>query len=165
MEIGGVNGFLGTRASLMLDVVVVAMVVVLPVLGWSIVLVRYRRRYALHKRIQLLLAVVLLATVALFEADMRLNGWEDRARPSPYYREPPDMSLVHQVLAVHLFFAVTTAALWIAVTYRALRRFSQPPAPGEHSRSHVFWGRLAALDMVATAVTGWLFYALAFVAK
>jgi putative membrane protein len=81
----GFSGFLGTRGSLMLDIVVVAMAVILPVLAYSIYLVRVRRRYELHKRIQLVLAVVLLVTVVLFEADVRINGWRDRAEPSPYY--------------------------------------------------------------------------------
>ncbi len=71
----GIDGFLGTRASLMLDVVFAAMFVVLPVLAWSIQQVRYHRRYVLHKRVQLLLGTVLLVAVTLFEIDMRLNDW------------------------------------------------------------------------------------------
>ena len=35
-EFHGINGFLGTRASIMLDVVFLAMFLVLPVLAWSI---------------------------------------------------------------------------------------------------------------------------------
>ena len=38
----GIDGFLGTRASLMLDVVFLAMFAVLPVMGWSIWKVRRR---------------------------------------------------------------------------------------------------------------------------
>ena len=84
MDYPGINGFLGTRASLMLDVVFVAMFAVLPVLGWSILQVR-RGRYLLHKRVQLTLGSILLVTVALFEIDMRLNDWTVRAAASPYY--------------------------------------------------------------------------------
>jgi uncharacterized membrane protein YozB (DUF420 family) len=67
-------------------------------------------------------------------------------------------------LAIHLFFAVTTTVLWLAVIVRALRKFPSPPAPCDHSASHMFWGRLAAIDMALTALTGWIFYYLAFVA-
>ena len=66
MHYSGIDGFLGTRASLMLDVVALAMLAVLPVLGFSIWLVRCRRLYAIHKRIQLTLASVLLLTVVAF---------------------------------------------------------------------------------------------------
>ncbi len=144
----------------MLDVVFLAMFVVLPVMGWSIAQVRYRRRYLLHKRVQLTLGLVLLVAVSLFEVDMQLlTDWRARAKPSPFY---PDA--VNTSLGIHLFFAVPTTFLWIYVIVQALRKFPTPPVPGAHSRSHAFWGRLAAMEMTMTAVTGWIFYYLAFVA-
>ena len=82
----GIDGFLGTRASLMLDVVFVSVIAVIPLLLWSISLVRYRQNYRLHKRIQVMLGLVLLVAVTLFEVDMRfLTDWRQRAQPSPYY--------------------------------------------------------------------------------
>jgi uncharacterized membrane protein YozB (DUF420 family) len=160
MDYPGIDGFLGTRASLMLDVVFAAMFIVLPVLAWSIQQVRRHRRYALHKRVQLMLGAVLLVAVTLFEIDMRLNDWTLRAAPSPYYPQPANLSL-----AIHLCFAVPTALLWLVVIVRALRRFPKPPLPGEHSRQHIFWGWLAAMGMAGTAITGWIFYWLAFAAR
>jgi putative membrane protein len=65
---------------------------------------------------------------------------------------------------VHLIFATTSAVLWTVVTIRAWRNFEKPARPGKHSHSHRRWGWIAALDMVATSVTGWIFYWLAFVA-
>ena len=178
----GIDGFLGTRASLMLDVVFLAMFAVLPVLGWSIWLVRTRRNFVWHKRVQLTVAAVLGATVLLFEIDMRLHGWRERALDSPYY--PPLMSpeawaqspwarllgtktapgWVDLSLVLHLLFAVTTAFVWTFVVVQALRRFPDPPEPGAHSVSHKRWGWLAAIDLLLTSLTGWLFYYLAFVA-
>jgi putative membrane protein len=155
----GIDGFLGTRASLMLDVVAVAMVGVLAVLSVSIYLVRYRGRFALHKRLQLALTMALVIVVALFEADMRMNGWRQRAEASPFYE-----TWVMPVLSTHLVFSISTSVLWIGVTAAALRKFERPPRPGMHSVRHRFWGRLAAIDMVGTALTGWLFYWLAFAA-
>src|SRR3569623_1155393 len=159
MQYPGLDGFLGTRASLMLDVVFLAMFAVVPVMGWSIYLVKYRRRFLLHKRIQLALALVLLVTVELFEGDMRINGWIERAKDSPYFD-----TWVQRSLSIHLVFAVSTALLWIFVTVRALRRFPCPPTRIDHSRSHIFWGKLAAIDMFCSAITGWAVYWLAFVA-
>lgn len=143
----------------MIDVVVVAMIAVLILLGLSIALVRYRKRYLLHKRIQLALAAALVVVVALFEAEMRLVGWRWRAESSPFYD-----TWVMPVLAVHIAFAASTLVLWTKVIVGALRRFDRVPQPGPHSASHRFWGRLAALDMLGTAVSGWGFYWLAFVA-
>ena len=75
----GLDGFLGTRATFMLDVLVLAMAVVVVVLAWSIYQVKYRRRYQVHKWVQVSLGTVLLAAVLLFEIDVRLHGWEERA--------------------------------------------------------------------------------------
>ena len=63
----------------MLDILFLAMFVVVVVLGWSVYQVKYRRRYRLHKWVQLSLGVVLLLAVVAFETDMRLYGWEERA--------------------------------------------------------------------------------------
>ncbi len=159
----GIDGFLGTRASLMLDVVFLAMFAVVPAIGLGIWLVKYRQAYLLHKRIQLTLAAVLAATVTLFEIDIRIHGWRDRAAESAYYNAGLTWHWVNLSLAIHLVFAVSTAVLWIVVVTRALRHFPSPPAPGPHSSSHIFWARLAAIDMGLTAGTGWIFYLLAFV--
>ncbi|HEX3725457.1 MAG TPA: DUF420 domain-containing protein [Pirellulales bacterium] len=160
----GIDGFLGSRASFMLDVVTLAMLAVLPLLGVSIWQVRYRRRYALHKKMQLFLGVALLITVALFETDMRVNGWRDRAAASAYHGRDGSTDWVSISLGVHLCFAVSTAGLWALVTARALRHFPNPPAPSPHSFWHRRWGYCAAIDLACTAVTGWIFYLLAFVA-
>lgn len=163
-EFAGIDGFLGTRGSIMLDLVVVAMVAVVPLLTYSIWQVRYRRRFQLHKTLQLMLGAALLAAVVLFELDMRINGWRHRAIPSPYWGTGSDWNWVVVALTVHLVFAVTAAVLWVIVIARALKNFPKPPAPGEHSASHILWARIAAAAMYGTAVTGWVFYWLAFVA-
>ena len=157
------NGFLGTRGSFMLDVVFLAMFAIVPLLGWSIYLVRFRRRYALHKKIQIVLATVLIVAVTAFEVDMRLHGWEHRAEPSPFYHRGT-WDAVWISLTIHLMFAIPTLLLWIWVLIAALRRFPQPPLPGPHSRQHRRLGQLAAWGMLFTAVTGWIFYWIAFIA-
>ncbi len=157
-------GFLGTRGSLMLDVVFVAMFLIVPLMGVSIWLVRYRRRYVLHKRLQITMGAVLLVAVFAFEIDMRFfTDWEKLAVGSPYF-SPGTWNAVWYSLAVHLSFAVPTPFVWVYVIAQALRKFPNPPRPGQHSRQHILWARIAAILMTLTAVTGWVFYYLAFVA-
>jgi len=160
MDFPGWNGFLGTRASLMLDIVCVGMVVVVVVLAWSVRQVRRHRRYALHRRVQLGLAVLLLVVISMFELDIRLHGWQERAAGELGGQAS---NAVLTVLTVHLCFAVTTVVLWILVLTLAWRRFPHPPAPNSHSPFHRRWARVAAWDMVLTAVSGWTFYVMAFV--
>ena len=160
----GIDGFLGFRGSLMLDVVFLTMFAVLPALAVSIYLVK-QRRYELHKKLQLTLGMVLLVAVVAFEIDIRLHDWTERAIPSKYFSPDAKWSCPAGIaLIIHLFFAVPTTLLWAIVTIQALRKFARPPQPGTHSPSHKFWGWLAVVEMAGTAVTGWVFYYLAFVA-
>ncbi|MBX7075003.1 MAG: DUF420 domain-containing protein [Pirellulales bacterium] len=161
----GIDGFLGTRASLMLDIVVVAMVFILALMALSIWLSRGRRSFQRHKWLQLGLATVLAITVTLFEVDMRINGWRERAQASPYFGTNEAHGAVFTALYVHLVFAVSVPLVWAGVIAAALWRFPRPPAPAAHSRTHRLWGWIAAIDMALTAVTGWIFYWLAFVAS
>jgi len=159
MDLPGWDGFLGSRASLMVDVVSLGMVVVVGVLWWSIRQVK-QGRYEVHKRTQLTLGGILLVVLTAFEVDVRLHGWQERSAGEVGGEASAS---VLAVLSVHLFFAVTTVVLWIVVIILAWRRFPQPPQPNEHSRFHRRWARVAAWDMVLTAVTGWIFYVMAFV--
>lgn len=156
----GIDGILGTRAPLILDVLCLAMLAVVVVLAWSVYQVKYRQRYSLHKWTQVALGTILLTVVILFEIDIRLHGWQERAAGQLGAQAP---SAAVTALYVHLVFAVTTVLLWPTVIVLALRKFPNPPVPGPHSRIHVPLARIAAIDMVLTAITGWIFYYVAFV--
>lgn len=155
----GWDGFLGTRASWMLDFVFVAMLFALVALIASIWLVRVHKAYVAHKWLQIVLSYVLLVTVVAFEVDMRLHGWKDRAANAEGLVAPE----VWTALYIHLGFAISTALLWPAVLVRAWRAYPNPPRPSSHSREHRVWAWLAVLGLTMTTVTGWIFYWLAFV--
>lgn len=162
------HGFLGYDASFMLDVVMVALVVIVPVLLWSIRLAK-SGRYLLHKRVQLTLATVLLLAVAAFEVDLQVvhGGWENVVNKQP---EAPrltdsDLYLVRRILWVHLVFAVSTPILWAVTIALALQRIPSPPAPCSHSPLHRKLGWASSLDLMLTTLTGMAFYYAAFVTK
>ncbi|MGC4003264.1 MAG: DUF420 domain-containing protein [Pirellulales bacterium] len=147
-------------ASMMLDIVFIAMFLTIPALAWSIGLAK-KRKFAAHKTARTLLGGVLLIAVLAFEIDMRFfTKWHEIAAPSPYY----ETGTVTRVLIVHLCFAVPTFALWVLVTVMAYRKFPDPPTPGPHSRTHKRLGMLSGYGMALTAITGIAFYYLAFVA-
>ncbi len=153
------TGFLpSSRASFSLDFIVVVLAVFVPLLTVSIYAVRRRRAYALHKRMQIGLGVALGLAIILFELDIRMNGWRYLAEASPYYE-----TWVMPSLVIHLMFALPALVLWFLTIFLAVKKFPQPVAPGAYSRSHKKLARWAAFAMYGTAVTGWLFYWLAFV--
>ncbi len=165
VERNRITGFLPWRAPFMLDLIVIAMVFVLIALAWSVFSVKYRHRYQRHKVTQLCVTGGLLILLLFFEIDIQFfEPWRQRADASPYYDAATRSGLVVYSLWIHLFFATTTLALWLTIIVQALSHFPNPPRPNQHSGFHARWGMVAAIDMVLTAVTGWVFYFLAFVA-
>lgn len=160
------DGFLGYKTSFMLDFVVVALVIIVPCLIYSLWLAAIRRAYTQHRTLQIGLGVVLLVAVTAFEIDLQVvhGGWENIVAKQGL----DDTALAARIAAVrpwlrlHLLFAVTTPVLWIATLGLALRRFGNPPHPGSHSRTHRFLGWASAVDITLTSVTGLWFYYLAF---
>ncbi|WP_166828129.1 DUF420 domain-containing protein [Thalassoroseus pseudoceratinae] len=162
------NGFLGYNASFMLDFVVSALVLIVPVLIWSIWLVKYRQSFLLHKRVQIALSAVLLLAVVAFEVDTQLvhGGWQAiiNKPDQPPLRTETQLVEISGVLRIHLIFAISTPVLWAITLGLALRRFPEPPTPGQHSRLHKTLGWISTVDLTMTAVTGLWFYYVAFVA-
>jgi hypothetical protein len=98
-----------------MDVVLVGLIALLPVLAWSVALVR-RGRYAAHKRLQLFIVTALAAAILIFEIDVRLvSDWRLRAQASPLW---PTGVLV--ALGIHLVFAVSTFVLLVWVVWEAI---------------------------------------------
>lgn len=162
------NGFLGYDASFMLDFVVTALVLIVPVLLYSLYVVKVQRNFILHRNLQIALGAILLVAVTAFEIDTQLihGGWENIVnKDADAPRLTGDAFLnAQRVLWIHLVFAVSTPFLWAATLFYALKRFPSPPQPGDHSRLHKSLGWLSVVDIVLTSVTGLWFYYVAFVA-
>ena len=161
------HGFLGHDASFMLDLVVCALFLLVPLLGLSLWLVLVKSRYRLHKTLQISLAVLLFTTIIAFEIDLQFvhGGWINIVNKNP---DSPrltggQLDLARDMLRLHLVFAISTPPLWGATIYLALRHFPAPPRPAAHSLWHARLGWASAIDLLLTSVTGIAFYYVAFV--
>jgi putative membrane protein len=161
------QGFLGYHATFMLDVVVCALVLLVPALATSIYLVKFRRQYAWHRRLQLTLAAVLFLAVAAFEVDVQLvhHGWQNIVKDARPDMAAESLDFARKVLYVHLVFAISTPLLWILTISLALPKFGNPPFPSRHSPVHKLLGWCSATDLALTSATGLLFYYFAFIAR
>ena len=160
----------------MMDLLSLALLLVVPTLTYSVITVR-SGRVGLHKRLQTVLSILLLIVLLGFEIEVRSIDWLVRAKPSPFYG-----TWLFPLLKLHLLFAVVATGSWIAayvVAWRHLRPrpCARPHKPGaklhpksstqptrNYQRRHRLIGRIAAGSFLGTALTGWVFYYMAFVA-
>ena len=152
-------GFLGTRADILMDLVVCSLLIILPllVISW-----RWARgeNYAAHRKLMLRLAITLAIVVTLFEIDIRMaGGFYELARGSSYENSP----FLSISLWVHLPIAIITSIIWLSLIILSLKRFGNPPTPGDFSAKHRFFGRIGMVMMALTGITGVELYALLFV--
>jgi hypothetical protein len=109
-----------------------------------------------------------VAALVVFEIDVRLlSDWKMRAAGGPPWSGHPNAwwpAGVLVALGIHLVFAISTPVLLTWVVWEALARFPAPLTPGSHGPRHRWMARMAAADLVLTAITGTIFYWLAFVA-
>ena len=159
------HGFLGYSSTFMLDFVVTALILIVPVLLTSLYLVKVRRNFVAHRNLQLALAAVLLVAVVAFEIDIRAHGgWRTIVGTRTPALSAEQLETVKQTLYVHLVFAISTPLLWATTITLALKRMPKPPAPCQHSRLHKTLGWLSVIDLLLTSTTGLLFYYRAFIA-
>jgi uncharacterized membrane protein YozB (DUF420 family) len=145
----------------MLDFVALAMVGVVVALSYSIYQIRIKKRPVLHRNLQIATAIILTLALIAFEVDVRfITKWRQLAEVSPFY----DSGIVSLWLNIHLLFAIPTPFVWGFVIVMGLRRFKTGFSQGAYNRTHRITGRIAAAFMFLTAITGWIFYYLAFMA-
>ena len=154
------QGFLGTRADLLMDLVSTALVAVVPIVLWNWRLAR-TGRWAQHKRMQIGLAVLLGLVVAVFEYNLRLQGGIFEATQASAYAGTPTLNFW---IWFHTFFAITTLFVWAGLIVGSLRRFPSPPQPGAFSATHRRWGRIGMIWMLATGLTSLPVYLYGFAA-
>jgi putative membrane protein len=143
------QGFLGTRADLLMDIVIVALVAVVPIVLYNWQLAR-SGNYPRHKALQIALATLLALVVGLFEYNLRLQGGIFVATAASSYAGTTTLNFW---IYLHTFFAITTIVIWVALIAMSLRRFPKPPAPNSFSGTHRLWGRIGMVWMLVTGLT------------
>lgn len=132
--------------------------IVLPLLAISWWAVAKKRAYRWHKGLQIAQAGILGTVLLAFEWEIRRHDWRAAAEMSPYY----DV-WVQPVVVLHLAFAIPCAVLWVVTLTGALRHFPRPIRTSSYAVQHRKLGRLTVMATIGTALTGWLFFWLAFV--
>jgi putative membrane protein len=143
------QGFLGTRADLLMDIVIVSLLAIIAtvIISWRLA---RGKQYARHKGVQIATVILLGAIVLLFEYNLRLQGGIVKATAASSYAGT--MTLTAWIY-IHSFFSITTAIIWPALLITSLLKFPKPPAPNAFSPRHRFWGRIGMTWMLLTGLT------------
>ena len=150
---------IGSRADLLIEAIVIAEIVAVPVLMRAIRAAR-AGDHRLHKTLQLTLAIVFaVATVAL-EVDIRLAGGMAHFSAGGRYE---GTLLLAVILYGHLAVAAINAALWTVFPLVSYRRFRSRLLPGAFSALHVRLGWWAVIAYALTAASGLALYVVGFV--
>jgi putative membrane protein len=148
------DGFLGTRADILMDLVLLSFAVILPAISWSWWQAR-QGHYLTHKKTQLLLGAVLAVAVLMFEIDLKVSGGIFVLTADSVYN---GTTLLNSWIYGHTVVAILTTFIWIGLIVASLRKFPNPPAPGEFSKTHRLWGRTGMSTMMAAGLSAFPLY-------
>jgi len=154
-------GFLGTRADVLMDVVLLSFIIILPILIISWRFARRVKNYTAHRNIQLTLAITLAIVVGIFEYDLSMAGGIFELTKGGVYE---GTAVLLWSIYIHSAFSVATSIIWVTLIIASLIKFDNPPTPNQFSRIHRFWGKTGMLTMIAAGITSPPLYYFGFVA-
>lgn len=118
----------------------------------------HRRRFAQHRRLQLLILAVCFLSVLALETKIRLAGGSGALLKSC---PPQSLGMARRLLGVHISAAVLTYAAWAWLARVSTARFRES-LPGSFSRRHRLSGWLIFAGLCFTAISATGMYVLAF---
>lgn len=154
-------GILGSRADILIDIVMLSFIVILPVLIISWRLARVKKDYALHRKIQITLGVSLGIVVAIFEYDLSQSGGIFELTKGGQYE---GTAILNWTIWIHTAFAVLAAFIWTGLIVVSLFKFENPPQPNGFSPWHRIFGWAGMITMIGAGVTAPPLYYFGFMA-
>ena len=148
------EGFLGTRGNLIIDLVM-SISGFLPFLLLFAFYLAAIGKQLLHKYLQITLFSIVLILVIALETNIQFGDLSQISKLSPY-----EGTIELKVLFVtHLFFAVSSFFGWLWLIVKSSKRY-----PKSFQFNHKKWGKILFWDIIFMVITGWLLYWMTFAA-
>ena len=152
-------GFLGTRAPMFMDIIVI-IVGLLPFLIAFTIWFAINRMYGLHRLFQTILFVVTIVALVYFKYGMYMAGGFD-----VYIKGSSiDSTIAFYFLMFHVIVASITLIMWFAMMKFASGDSKRRALPGLYSDAHKKSGMRLAIAILLTSVTGIAVYWMLFIA-
>lgn len=154
-----VAGFLGTRASFYVDIII-SFLALLPILSALSIVFAIRKYLKLHQFTQFLLFFLTLTSLSLFAYFVHyLNGFDNLVTKSSI-----DATTISILLVVHVMVSILTLVYWLFSLMNALADKKRRALPGVYSESHATAGKRVFKSIVVTAGTSVALYWVLFIA-
>ena len=142
-------GFFGTNAPMYMDIITLYFFT-LPFLMGSAIFMAIKKRYELHKKMQMAIFVVTILIVILFEVGVRFSGGFDT-----FMRySSADYTYMIIFLILHVLVAIMSVILYSVLIYTALK---ESKIQNKHI-SHKKLGKVVYAGMSITSLSGLLIY-------
>ena len=152
-------GFLGTRAPLFMDIIVIV-VGLLPFLIVLTISFAIKKMYRLHRFLQTILFLVTIVALIYFKYGMYMaGGFEFYMKGSSI-----DTTKAFYFLIFHISIATITLLMWFATMKFASADSKRRALPGLYSSTHKKSGMRLAIGILLTSVTGVGVYYMLFIA-
>ncbi|MDH4129026.1 MAG: DUF420 domain-containing protein [Spirochaetota bacterium] len=143
------KGFLGTRADLLMDIVVIGITLTPFIMLYSFRLV-HRNKEKKHKNIMLILVLILMIVVILFETDIRISGGTKAFVEGSSYANTMFFKIF---FIIHIIIAILSFLSWLTLAILSWKRYPNP-LPGSFSSAHKKYGHMIFGGVILTAITG-----------
>lgn len=153
------KGFLGTRADLLSDVLILALLIILPALAKGIGLAR-RRRFVSHRILMISIFTILVLYVVVYEANLALLGGIDYLKINIRVSEASYFSLL-AFHVMHSTLALILGGITIGKGEEVFRTGQISRMSFTSSHRKIVWLEVAMLAM--SVITGLAVYYLTFI--
>ncbi len=153
------TGFLDTRASLSMDIIVLFLAI-LPLLSGVSIVFAIRKHIKVHQVSQFLLFFLTLISLVLFTYIVHYNkGFETLLQESSI-----NSSIALALLVAHIIISLSTLTLWLFALIYALSDRERRGLPGVYSVSHAKAGKRVFKGILLMALSSVGIYWVLFVA-
>ncbi len=149
------GGFLGTKAPLFMDIIIVILLLIPILIGVSIWLAR-KEYYDIHHKIQLSSFTLSLLSFIYFIYNIYFMGNVDL-----YIKDT--IIDAKAIIYVYITIFLITNIFWYRTLKFALEDSSRRALPGLYSSSHKRWGKVTAIFVGANSIIYMVVYILLFI--
>ena len=156
-EILSQGGFLGTRATFLIDIIV-SFLVTLPIFIIISIFFAKSNYIKIHQLFQVFLLLLSMGSLALFAYSVHyIEGFDTLLQQSSV-----GIKKVFTLLALHITIVIITILMWVLTIFYALNDRKRRALPGVYSKAHGRAGRRVFSAIVLMALTSlsiyWVLY-------